>query len=79
MCDENTWIARALSHGQNRAQGCNILKNNETANDEFIHRRSDPAVLFQYARDTCSLKANLIGALCVMIQIMKANSLVESC
>lgn len=52
------------------------IEKNETTNDEFIQSRSDPAVFLQYARDTCSLKANLFGSLCVMIQIMKANSLV---
>lgn len=57
---------------QKGAQGCNIWKGNEA----FVHIGSYPAVFPRHVGDTCFLEDDLIGSLCVMIQIMEPNSLV---
>lgn len=62
----HTWRS---SREQKGAQGCNILKRNEA----LVHSGSDPAVFLQRVGDTCFLEGNLIGPLCVMIQIMEPN------
>lgn len=69
MCDDD------LNHMVPVRKQLEHIEWNEATNDEFIRSRSDPAVFLQCARDTCSLKTNLIGSLCAMIQMMKANSL----